>query len=168
MKGNHSTNFHLKGKGSECVSQTSGRSSSTWVAFLNPPGPESALTLVCAVKYETHIPTWPCCCCLVSQPCLILCYPMDCSMPGFPVLFTIPQSLLRLMSIGGKSWLLFWSHFITITHKWKSSSITGWASSPGPSNPLPCTQAPVGIHFLINLGRLKPGRHFDKVKEEWE
>ena len=26
------------------------------------------------------------CCCSVIQPCLILCNPMDCSMPGFPVL----------------------------------------------------------------------------------
>ena len=24
-------------------------------------------------------------CCLDAQPCLILCNPMDCSMPGFPV-----------------------------------------------------------------------------------
>ena len=27
-----------------------------------------------------------CCCCSVAQLCLTLCYPMDCSMPGFPVL----------------------------------------------------------------------------------
>ena len=32
----------------------------------------------------------------VSQACLTLCYPMDCSMPGFPVI-TNSQSLLRLM-----------------------------------------------------------------------
>ena len=27
-----------------------------------------------------------CCCCSVAQWCLALCNPMDCSMPGFPVL----------------------------------------------------------------------------------
>ena len=32
------------------------------------------------------------CCCLVAQLCLTLCDPMDCSMPGFPVL----QHLLEL------------------------------------------------------------------------
>ena len=26
------------------------------------------------------------CCCSVAQPCLTLCEPVDCSMPGFPVL----------------------------------------------------------------------------------
>ena len=26
------------------------------------------------------------CCCSVAQSCLILCDPMDCSIPGFPVL----------------------------------------------------------------------------------
>ena len=36
--------------------------------------------------------------CLVSQPCLTLCYPMNHSTPGFQSP-TIPQSLLRLMSI---------------------------------------------------------------------
>ena len=67
-----------------------------------------------------------------------------------------------------KSWLLFWSHLTTTTHKWKSSSMIGWVSSPGPSNPHPCTQAPIGIHFLMTLGRLKPCRRFDKLKEEWK
>ena len=27
-----------------------------------------------------------CCCCSVAQSCPTLCDPMDCSMPGFPVL----------------------------------------------------------------------------------
>ena len=27
-----------------------------------------------------------CCCCLVAQSCMILCDPMNCSTPGFPVL----------------------------------------------------------------------------------
>ena len=30
--------------------------------------------------------TYGCCCCSVVQLCLTLCRPMDCSMPGFPVL----------------------------------------------------------------------------------
>ena len=34
----------------------------------------------------------------VTQPCLTLCEPMDCSTPGFPVI-TNSQSLLKLMSI---------------------------------------------------------------------
>ena len=32
-----------------------------------------------------------CCCCSVSQSCLILCNPMDCSTPGFPVLHYLPE-----------------------------------------------------------------------------
>ena len=31
-----------------------------------------------------------CCCCSVPQSCLILCEPMDCSKPGFPVLHYLP------------------------------------------------------------------------------
>ena len=31
------------------------------------------------------------CCCLVTQLCLTLCSPMDCSMPGFPVLHHLPE-----------------------------------------------------------------------------
>ena len=37
------------------------------------------------------------CCCTVVKLCPILCDPMDCSMPGFPI--TNSQSLLKLMSI---------------------------------------------------------------------
>ena len=32
-----------------------------------------------------------CCCCLVSQLCLTLCDPMDCSTPGFPVFHHLPE-----------------------------------------------------------------------------
>ena len=39
-----------------------------------------------------------CCCCSVTQLCLTLCEPMDCSMPGFPVLHYLPE-LLKFMSI---------------------------------------------------------------------
>ena len=31
------------------------------------------------------------CCCLVFKSCLILCDPMDCSMPGFPVLHCLSE-----------------------------------------------------------------------------
>ena len=31
------------------------------------------------------------CCCLVAQSCPTLCDPMDCSMPGFPVLHHLPE-----------------------------------------------------------------------------
>ena len=31
------------------------------------------------------------CCCSVAQLCPTLCYPMDCSMPGFPVLYQLPE-----------------------------------------------------------------------------
>ena len=31
------------------------------------------------------------CCCSVAQPCLTLCNPMNCSMPGFPVLHHLPE-----------------------------------------------------------------------------
>ena len=31
------------------------------------------------------------CCCSVSKSCLTLCNPMDCSMPGFPVLHCLPE-----------------------------------------------------------------------------
>ena len=33
-----------------------------------------------------------CCCCSVAKSCLILCDPMDCSMPGFPVPHYLPES----------------------------------------------------------------------------
>ena len=41
-----------------------------------------------------HIWLWEldsCSCCSVSQSCLILCDPMDCSMPGFPVHQHVPE-----------------------------------------------------------------------------
>ena len=39
-----------------------------------------------------------CCCCSVPQLCPVLCDPMDCSTPVFPVLHYL-QSLLKLMSV---------------------------------------------------------------------
>ena len=38
-------------------------------------------------------------CCSVTQACLTLCDPMDCSTPAFPVLHNISWSLLKLLSI---------------------------------------------------------------------
>ena len=36
--------------------------------------------------------TWvSCCCCSVAQSCLTLCNPVDCSTPGFPVLYHLPE-----------------------------------------------------------------------------
>ena len=32
-----------------------------------------------------------CCYCLITKSCLILCNPMDCSTPGFPVLHCLPE-----------------------------------------------------------------------------
>ena len=32
-----------------------------------------------------------CCCCSAAQSCPILCDPMDCSIPGFPVLCCLPE-----------------------------------------------------------------------------
>ena len=39
-----------------------------------------------------------CCCCSVAQWCLALCNPMDCSMPGFPVLHHLLE-LAQIMPI---------------------------------------------------------------------
>ena len=43
--------------------------------------------------YGTGLNTglWGCCCCSVAELCLTLSDPMDCSMPGFPVLHYLPE-----------------------------------------------------------------------------
>ena len=49
--------------------------------------------------YITYCKTWKssqihshkCFCCSVTQSCLTFCGPMDCSTPGFPVLFHLPE-----------------------------------------------------------------------------
>ena len=38
----------------------------------------------------------PICCCSVTKLCLILCNPMDCSTPGFPVLHYLPEFVKTL------------------------------------------------------------------------
>ena len=56
-------------------------------------------------------------CCSASKPCLALCDPRNCSMPGFPS-FTISQTLLKLR------FLSQWCHPTT------SSSVTLFSSCP--------------------------------------
>ena len=50
-----------------------------------------------------HHPQWYmlCCCCSITEACLTLCNPMDCSMQsvGKPCPFSISQGLLKFMSI---------------------------------------------------------------------
>ena len=36
-----------------------------------------------------------CCCCSVSKLCLTLCNSMNCSMPGFPVLYCLPEGMIK-------------------------------------------------------------------------
>ena len=43
------------------------------------------MTLMAGTKFHNS------CCCLVTQLCLTLCDPMDCSKPGFPVLHHLPE-----------------------------------------------------------------------------
>ena len=50
--------------------------------------------LQCTGEPPPHTVIWPrcqCCCCSVAQSCPTLCDPMDCSMPGFPVLHHLPE-----------------------------------------------------------------------------
>ena len=60
--------------------------------YFNEPNVQSCLA---TVSLYMNI---KCRCCSVAKSCLILCDPMDCSTPGFPVL-TISWSLRILMSI---------------------------------------------------------------------
>ena len=57
--------------------------------FLYVPVKWSCNVFTCiAVKYPI---ARYCCCCLVTQSCLTLCNPMDCSTPGFPVPHHLPE-----------------------------------------------------------------------------
>ena len=40
---------------------------------------------------QTELPSSIGCCCSVAQLCVTLCDPVDCSMPGFPVLHHLPE-----------------------------------------------------------------------------
>ena len=48
--------------------------------------------------WASSLGQWIRCCCSVAQLCLTLCNPMDCSMPGFPVLHHLLECL-KLISI---------------------------------------------------------------------
>ena len=50
-------------------------------------GSELIKTLSSRTKYSEEL----CSCCSVTQSCLTLCDPMDCSTPGFPVLHCLPE-----------------------------------------------------------------------------
>ena len=76
--------------------------------------------LIQEISFMMSPPSWPThrpedyilrsyhCCSSVTKLCPALCDPMDCSMPGFPVLH-YPQSLLKLMSIES---VMLSNHFI--------------------------------------------------------
>ena len=51
---------------------------------------------------------YPCCCCSVAKLCLILFGPMDCNMPGFPVL----QYLLEFAQTVSIEWVMPSNHLI--------------------------------------------------------
>ena len=44
-----------------------------------------------------------CCCCSVSKSCPTLCDPMDCSTPGFPVLYYLPEFAQTYVHCVGKA-----------------------------------------------------------------
>ena len=51
----------------------------------------SSSNLSCMVSVSIRLEHYHCGCCSVTQPCPTLCNPMDCSMPGFPVLHHLPE-----------------------------------------------------------------------------
>ena len=60
------------------------------------------------LKLQRDTITSVCCCCSVTNLCLKLCIPMDCSTPGF-LSFAISQRLLKLMSIES---VMLYNHLI--------------------------------------------------------
>ena len=52
---------------------------------------EGRVSFRIAQKRAIRILLCICCCCLVAKLCPTLCNPMDCSMPGFPVLHHLPE-----------------------------------------------------------------------------
>ena len=49
--------------------------------------------------YLSFLPTKSCCCCSVAKSCLALCDPMDCSMPGFPVLHSLSKPCTEIHTV---------------------------------------------------------------------
>ena len=53
---------------------------------------QSPVVELCALDLPQMFWSWAChCCCSVAKLCLTLWDPMDCSMPGFPVLHCLPE-----------------------------------------------------------------------------
>ena len=64
-----------------------------WICFLrsNFGANSTFLALMQMQKIYIFKASFCCCCCSVIQSCPILCNPMDCSKPGFPVLHHLPE-----------------------------------------------------------------------------
>ena len=60
-----------------------------WVVEWRPGNPWTSPLLLLKALWFFLIHLY--CCCSVPQLCLILCNPMDCSTPGFPVLHHLPE-----------------------------------------------------------------------------
>ena len=80
--------FQFESKGRESLrsrsKQSSSRSSAHWERSTHIKNVIALLSLLIWFKCC-------CCCCSAAQSCLILCEPMDCRTPGFPVLHHIPE-----------------------------------------------------------------------------
>ena len=59
--------------------------------FLLPRRCQSPPDLILSCFSIPTSPSYDCCCCSVSKSCPMLCNPMNCSMPGFPVLHYLPE-----------------------------------------------------------------------------
>ena len=62
-----------------------------WKKFLNEKCPVKWVYNLSLDVYIVSPFGLVCCCSSVAQSCLTLCYPMDCSMPGFSVLHCLPE-----------------------------------------------------------------------------
>ena len=107
------------------------------------------------------------CCCSVVQLCPILCDPMDCSMPGFPVLPYLPEFAQTHVHWIGDS--MQPSHPLNVgTHQKKllhiqgqrrsRSKMVGGVQSCLKSNPIPArdTQAKPCVHQDPGKGAVTP------------
>ena len=100
--------------------------------------------------------------CSVSQSCLTLCGPMDCSTSGF-LSFTISQSLLKLMST---EWVMSSNHLILVTPL--SSCLQSFPSSG--SFPVSCLFASGGrsIGASASVLLMRQGRNSQEtVVQPW-
>ena len=77
------------------VTSNSRASSLYCISLIIPAWREHILVNILVVVLRFHFlgPAWVTClcCCSVAKSCLTLCDPMDCSMPGFPVLHCLPE-----------------------------------------------------------------------------